>query len=127
MRLLTQIAANPEGAAVYFQEQPYISEWFTEEQVAEIKEKETQVYEHVHGLIDRGVASGEFYPCDSHVLALGYIGMTLGAYRWLRPHGRRSAEEIAAEFSTALLRGLIRDEHVRVESPLGGSSSHAPR
>ena len=43
------------------------------------------------------------------MLALGYIGMTLGAYRWLRPDGRRSAEEIAVEFSTALLRGLVRD------------------
>ena len=104
---------------MYFQEQPYITEWFTDEQVEEIREKETQVYEHVHGLIDRGITSGEFYECDSHVLALGYIGMTLGAYRWLRPSGRRSAKEIAAEFSTALLRGLIRDEAVRVESPLG--------
>src|SRR5246127_1812519 len=119
VRLLTAIAANPERAAVYFQEQPYITEWFTSEQVAEVREKEAQVYEHVHGLIDRGIASGEFYECDSHVLALGYIGMTLGAYRWLRPSGRRSAKEIAAEFSTALLRGLIRDEAVRVESPLG--------
>ena len=44
VRLLTQIAENPEGAAVYFQEQPYITEWFTEEQVAEVREKETQVY-----------------------------------------------------------------------------------
>ena len=61
-------------------------------------------------MIDRGIASGEFYECDSHVLALGYIGMTLGSYRWLRPHGRRTAQEIALEFSTALLRGLIRDE-----------------
>jgi hypothetical protein len=126
VRLLTQIAENPEGAAVYFQEQPYITEWFTEEQVAQIREKEAQVYEHVHGLIDRGIASGEFYECDSHVLALGYIGMTLGAYRWLRPHGRRSEQEIAAEFSTALLRGLIRDEKVRVESPLGeGTAARA--
>jgi hypothetical protein len=45
--------------------------------------------------------------------------MTLGAYRWLRPQGRRTAQEIAEEFSTALLRGLIRDEKVRTESPLG--------
>jgi hypothetical protein len=44
--------------------------------------------------------------------------MTLGAYRWLRSYGRRSAEEIAAEFSTALLRGLIRDESVRADWPL---------
>lgn len=119
VRLLTAIASNPERAAVYFQEQPYITEWFTSEQVAEVREKEQQVYEHVHGLIDRGIASGEFYECDSHVVALGYIGMTLGSYRWLRPSGRRTAKEIAAEFSTALLRGLIRDESIRNQSPLG--------
>jgi AcrR family transcriptional regulator len=127
VRLLTAIAGNPEGAAVYFQEQPYITEWFSEDQVAEIREKEAQVYEHVHGVIDRGIVSGEFYECDSHVLALGYIGMTLGSYRWLRPSGRRTAQEIAAEFSTALLRGLIRDEKIRVESPLGPALDAAPR
>src|ERR1700760_1054529 len=119
VRLLTGIAGNPERAAVYFQEQPYITEWFTEEQVAAIREKETQVYEHVHGLIARGIPRGDFFKGISPVLALGYIGMTLAASRWLRPSGRRSAEEIAAEFSTALLRGLIRDETVRNESPLG--------
>jgi AcrR family transcriptional regulator len=119
VRLLKNIAANPEGAAVYWQEQPYITEGFTDDQVAEVREKETQVYEHVTGVIDRGIASGEFFECDSHVLALGYIGMTMGAYRWLRPDGRRTATEIAEEFSTALLRGLIRDGKARVESPLG--------
>lgn len=118
-RLLVGIANDLEKAAVYFQEGPYITEWFTEEQVAYIRHAEAQVYEHVRDVIDRGIASGEFYDCDSHVLALGYIGMILGAYRWLRPHGRRSAQEIAVEFSTALLRGLIRDETIRNESPLG--------
>jgi AcrR family transcriptional regulator len=118
-RLLENIANNIDGAAVYFQESPYITEWFTEDQVAYIRAAETAVYEHVRDVIDRGIASGEFYDCDSHVLALGYIGMTLGAYRWLRPTGRRSADEIAVEFSTALLRGLIRDPAVREESPLG--------
>ncbi len=120
-RLLTGIANDLEAAAVYFQEGPYISEWFTEEQVTYIRQAESTVYEHVRDVIDRGIASGEFYDCDSHVLALGYIGMTLGAYRWLRPHGRRTAQEIAVEFSTALLRGLVRDETVRNEQPLGGA------
>ena len=107
---------------MYFQESPYITEWFTHEQVAYIRAAETQVYEHVRDVIDRGIASGEFYNCDSHVLALGYIGMTLGAYRWLRPTGRRSANEIAVEFSTALLRGLIRDAAVRELASLGDAS-----
>ena len=119
-RLLDNIANNIDGAAVYFQESPYITEWFTEDQVAYIRAAESQVYEHVRDVIDRGIASGEFYQCDGHVLALGYIGMVLGAYRWLRPTGRRTAEEIAQEFSTALLRGLIRDAAER-ESPLGSA------
>ena len=121
-RLLTGIATDLESAAVYFQEGPYITEWFTAEQVAYIRKAETTVYEHVRDVIDRGIASGEFNDCDSHVLALGYIGRTLGAYRWLRPHGRRTASEIAVEFSTALLRGLIRDETIRTEDPLGGGA-----
>ena len=53
------------------------------------------------------------------IRVLRRIGMTMGAYRWLRPDGRRTATEIAEEFSTALLRGLIRDDKTRVESPLG--------
>jgi len=53
------------------------------------------------------------------VVALGYIGMTLGSYRWLRPSGRAHAKDIAAELSSALLRGLIRDEQIRKNSPLG--------
>ena len=119
MRLLNGSPPTPKARRCTSRSSPTSPSGSPSEQVAEVREKETQVYEHVHGLIDRGITSGEFYECDSHVLALGYIGMTLGAYRWLRPSGRRSAKEIAAEFSTALLRGLIRDEAVRVESPLG--------
>lgn len=73
-RLMVGIANDLERAAVYFQEGPYIAEWFTEEQVEYIRHSEAQVYEHVRDVIDRGIASGEFYDCDSHVLALGYIG-----------------------------------------------------
>jgi hypothetical protein len=61
------------------------------------------------------------------VVALGYIGMTMGAYRWLRPDGRRSAAEIAEEFATALLRGLIRDERDRTHNPLGGPAAERAR
>jgi AcrR family transcriptional regulator len=125
-RLLVGIANDIERAAVYFQEGPYITEWFTETQVDYIRKAEATVYEHVRDVIDRGIASGEFYECDSHVLALGYIGMTLGAYRWLRPQGRRSAQEIAVEFSTALLRGLIKDESIRADSPLGVDAGALP-
>lgn len=118
-RVLLHISSHREQGAVYFQENPFLSEWLTPEQVAEIRKREDMVQERVQNIIERGIASGEFVECDSHVLALGYIGMVLGTYRWLKPTGRRSAEEIAVEFSTTLLRGLIRDETVRLQDPLG--------
>lgn len=111
--------SNREQGAVYFQENPFLSEWLSPEQVAEIRTREDMVQERVQNIIERGIASGEFVECDSHVMALGYIGMVLGSYRWLNPSGRRSAQEIAVEFSTTLLRGLIRDEATRINDPLG--------
>lgn len=124
-RVLALTAANREQGAVYFQENPFLSEWLSAEQVAEIRKREDQVQQRVQGIIERGIASGEFVECDSHVLALGYIGMVLGSYRWLRPSGRRSAQEIAVEFSTTLLRGLIRDDAIRINDPLGVSTDGA--
>ena len=112
-RLLTGIAGDIDRAAVYFQESPYITEWLAEEQVTHIQAAETAVYEHLRTLIDDGLASGEFIACDSHVLALGYIGMTTGSYRWLREQPARSPAHVAAELSSALLRGLVRDEQGR--------------
>ena len=41
------------------------------------------------------------------------------SFRWLRPQGRGAAQEIAVEFSTALLRGLIKDEAVRIGRAAG--------
>jgi AcrR family transcriptional regulator len=40
-RLLVGIASDIERGAVYFQEAPYITEWFTEEQVAYIRKAES--------------------------------------------------------------------------------------
>ena len=63
--------------------------------------------------------------------SLTVSGPKLGDLSTLRSHMLRlldkvSEQEIAAEFSTALLRGLIRDEKVRVESPLGeGTAARA--
>jgi len=108
VNLMRVMAADPNGAAVYFQESPFIDEWLTAEQVSEIRTAEAAVYDHIRGIIDCGIATGEFRACDSHVLALGYIGMTLGSHRWLTPSSAGCAERIAGEISCALLRGLSR-------------------
>jgi hypothetical protein len=42
-RVLEGIADDIDRAAVFFQEGPYFSRWFTEEQVTYIRDRETQV------------------------------------------------------------------------------------
>ncbi len=120
-RLLTGIANDLEAAAVYFQEGPYISEWFTEEQVAYIRKAESTVYEHVRDVIDRGIASGEFYDCDSHVLALGLYRHDAGCLPLAAPARppHRAGDRGGVQHRVAA--GLIRDETVRNEQPLGGA------
>ena len=117
-RLLIGIANDPERAAVYFQESPYMTEWLTNDMADSIRRAETTVYNDLRRVINQGIAAREFYDCDADVLARAYIGTTLGSYRWIRPNSGRTAPEIAVEFSTALLRGLVRDESLRADSPL---------
>ncbi|PJE01763.1 TetR/AcrR family transcriptional regulator [Mycobacterium sp.] len=106
--LLRVMAVEPAGTAVYFQESPYIAEWLTDDQVADIRTAEAFVYNQIRDIVDRGIAVGEFRDCDSHMFALGYIGMTLGSHRWLTPTSPESADCIAGEINRVLLRGLSR-------------------
>jgi len=108
--LMRIVAADTDAAAVYAQEGPYISEWFTDEQLSEVHRVETVVCERIRGIIERGVDVGEFHTCDSHLLALGYLGLTLGSHRWLQLGSPESADRIATEISRTLLRGLSRHD-----------------
>jgi AcrR family transcriptional regulator len=108
VNLLRVVAADPHGAAVYFQESPYLGERFTSDQLDEIRQAELLVHSRISDIIDRGVTTGEFRDCDSHAFALGYIGMTLGSHRWLAPDSEEAADHIATEINRAMLRGLSR-------------------
>jgi AcrR family transcriptional regulator len=108
--LMRIVAADADAAAVYAQEGPYIGEWFTAEQLSEVRRVETVVCERIRDIIERGVAVGEFHSCDSHLLASGYLGLTLDSHRWLQLGSRESADRIANEISRTLLRGLSRHD-----------------
>lgn len=107
------VAANPNGAAVYLQESPFIAEWLTEDQVDDIRAAEDVIYERVRNIIENGIATGDFRDCDSHILALGHVSLTLGSHRWLTPNSSRSADDIAAGINRMALRGLSPDTFKR--------------
>lgn len=54
-RMLALIFSNREQGAVYFQENPFLSEWLSPEQVAEIRKREDMVQERVQNIIERAL------------------------------------------------------------------------
>ena len=62
-------------------------------------------------LLQQGIDAGELRN-DLDVKVTGYaiLGMCNWVYRWYNPEGKRSAEEIAAIFTTLVLDGLSREE-----------------
>jgi TetR/AcrR family transcriptional regulator, cholesterol catabolism regulator len=57
------------------------------------------------GLLDEGVAPGEFHLHDTRMAALAIGGMVSWAYVWYRPSGRLTLEEVSWEL-TALILGM---------------------
>jgi AcrR family transcriptional regulator len=59
-------------------------------------------------ILREGVKSGEFRAdLDVEVVSYGLLGMVNWLYKWYDPRGRLSVREIAAQFSTVALAGLV--------------------
>jgi len=71
------------------------------------------------GLLDEGVAAGEFKVADTRMAALAIGGMVSWAYVWYRDHGRFSIEEISHKL-TDLMLGMVTAQDLRVQRPKQG-------
>jgi TetR/AcrR family transcriptional regulator, cholesterol catabolism regulator len=62
-------------------------------------------------LLQQGIDAGELRnDLDVQVTVYAILGMCNWVYRWYNPEGKRSAEEIAAIFTTLVLDGLSRED-----------------
>ncbi len=57
-------------------------------------------------MVEDGVAAGELRPIDP-IAVKGMLGMHNYAYIWIRANGRLSPDEIADEFCSMFLEGLL--------------------
>ena len=57
-------------------------------------------------IIREGIASGEFASVDVPVMVFGILGMCAWTYRWYRPDGRLSPDQIGEVYSDLVIRGL---------------------
>ncbi|MFE7802486.1 TetR/AcrR family transcriptional regulator [Nocardia sp. NPDC057440] len=61
----------------------------------------------MHGLLDAGIASGEFRPVDRSIRSLLIFGAAQWAWTWFEPEGRKSAEQVGAELVDLTLGSLL--------------------
>jgi TetR/AcrR family transcriptional regulator, cholesterol catabolism regulator len=74
--------------------------------MAEVRQLRDEFSAVLVGILERGVKSGAFADVDPRLTALQIFGMTNWAWTWFVPGGRKTAVEIAAEFSRTVIGGL---------------------
>ncbi|MEV0032275.1 TetR/AcrR family transcriptional regulator [Nocardia sp. NPDC050793] len=75
----------------------------------------------LHGLLDAGIASGEFRPVEISIRSLLIFGAAQWAWTWFEPEGRSSAEQVGAELVDLTLGSLLIDRRSlpRLSDPEG--------
>jgi len=82
------------------------SKTLTAEQQAQILERRKRYEELFEGILEEGIAAGEFRAVDVPVVTAGLLGMLNWMHQWYRPDGRLSPQQIATIFTDLALRGL---------------------
>lgn len=72
----------------------------------QIMEQRDEYERMLRGIVDEGVRSGVFVPCDSRLIGFAILGALNWIPRWYKPGGPRTPKEIAAAFSEYFVRGL---------------------
>jgi AcrR family transcriptional regulator len=67
---------------------------------------ERQIVHALQAIIREGIAAGAFEPLDPTIAAFAVLGASSWVYRWYRPQGRLSIEEISKELQQVVLGGL---------------------
>ena len=73
-----------------------------------IVRKRDRYEEAVRRVIEAGVRSRVFAPCDPNLATLAVLGAVNWAAKWYRPDGPATVEEICGTFTSVLIRGLLR-------------------
>jgi len=63
--------------------------------------------EGVRLVVEQGVGTGEFRPCEPGVQAMGILGMCNWTIRWFKAGGPLSAGDVAGEFARSAVRALL--------------------
>jgi AcrR family transcriptional regulator len=99
---VTAVADNLDVLTVY------LSEWrqLAAESLATNRAQRERYAALFHQILRDGVATGEFRPMDTRIVMLGMIGMCNYLFRWYRPDGRLTPDEVADELIEMIMQGV---------------------
>jgi AcrR family transcriptional regulator len=104
--LVRAIERKPHHTTVYLQEMQWLDEWLPRHQHTKLRAREDQIRDYIVDAIDSGVESGEFTVPSTFLAAMGLMGMACWTYRWYRPSGPLTMDDVASGFSDLVLAGL---------------------
>lgn len=86
----------------------YLSEWrqLGAESLATNRMQRERYAALFHEILRDGIAAGEFRPMDSRIVMLGMIGMCNYLFRWYRPDGRLTPDQVADELIEMVMQGV---------------------
>jgi AcrR family transcriptional regulator len=103
MRDVLELMETHRGhVRVFFEHQRELAE----ERQETIRVKRDAYEERVRGVVERGIAAGEFRDIDHRLVTLAIFGMCNWAYQWYRSGGIYSTNELADFFHDLLLNGI---------------------
>jgi AcrR family transcriptional regulator len=99
---VTAVADNLDVLTVY------LSEWrqLATESLAVNRHQRERYASLFHQILCDGIAADEFRPMDTRIVMLGMIGMCNYLFRWYRPEGRLTPNEIADELILMVMGGV---------------------
>ena len=82
----------------------------SDERRTKVMEMRNQMHRYVRGIIDQGIADGQFdSTIDPGVATNSIFELLNSTVRWFRPTGRLSFDDLADFYKTFVLRGLRPD------------------
>jgi AcrR family transcriptional regulator len=99
---VTAVADNLDVLTVY------LSEWrqLATESLATNRLQRERYAAMFHQILRDGIETGEFRPMDTRIVMLGMIGMCNYLFRWYRPDGRLTPDQVADELIEMVMRGV---------------------
>jgi TetR/AcrR family transcriptional regulator, cholesterol catabolism regulator len=87
----------------------YLSEWrqLRADSLSTVRQQRERYAALFLAIVEDGVNRGEFRAIDPRISALGMIGMCNYLFRWYRPDGRLTPDQVADALIEMVMRGVI--------------------